>query len=145
MSDSFFLVMDNGWVDLSELERLANNATLGPWRVGRWMPDEDLAEHEVIARRPNGRPYVILSGNQCHLPDAHANAAFVAMANPQVVLRLIEEVKGLHSDPCHPSFSKQLMTEISALRLATEMLTASLHAAQDEVKRLRGTEDGSHE
>ena len=74
--------------DYSELKRLAEAATPGPWAYdGSYVcPD----------RTEDGTTYVELwrSIADCHQPE---NTKFIAAANPAAVLALIAEVEGLRA------------------------------------------------
>ena len=74
--------------DHSELKRLAEAATPGPWAYD--------GSYVCPARTEDGTTYVELwrSIADCHQPE---NTKFIAAANPAVVLALIAEVEGLRA------------------------------------------------
>lgn len=74
--------------DHSELNRLAEAATPGPWAYD--------VSYVCPARTEDGTTYVELwrSIADCHQPE---NTKFIAAANPAVVLALIAEVEGLRA------------------------------------------------
>lgn len=100
-------------IDLDELERLAKAATPGPWEASSdepgdvviWGPREEwlanignwARQHEEIDPDRAARQYV-------ELRDA-ADAAFIAAANPQTVLALVERLRlleGIVRDLANP-------------------------------------------
>lgn len=85
-------------INIEELARLAELATPGPWFAGNWTEfsdgrrprkniprDDPFWSHWVSSE--NGEP-VILKPEEYDYPST-ANAAFIAAANPTVVLELI--------------------------------------------------------
>ena len=74
--------------DHSELKRLAEAATPGPWAYD--------GSYVCPARTEDGTTYVELwrSIADCHQPE---NTKFIAAANPAAVLALIAEVEGLRA------------------------------------------------
>lgn len=72
--------------DYSELKKLAEAATLGPWAYD--------GSYVCPARTEDGTTYVELwrSIADCHQPE---NTKFIAAANPAAVLALIAEVEAL--------------------------------------------------
>ena len=74
--------------DHSELKRLAEAATSGPWAYD--------GSYVCPARTEDGTTYVELwrSIADCHQPE---NTKFIAAANPAAVLALIAEVEGLRA------------------------------------------------
>lgn len=75
--------------DHSELKRLAEAATPGPWAYD--------GSYVCPARTEDGTTYVELwrSIADCHQPE---NTKFIAAANPAAVLALIAEVEALRDD-----------------------------------------------
>jgi len=78
-------------VDVEALKKLAEKATPGPWRVGKFMPAETIGRHQVMAIDGQNFPYVILEGNQNFIEEAECNAAYAAAANPAAILELLEQ------------------------------------------------------
>ena len=74
--------------DHSELKKLAEAATPGPWAYD--------GSYVCPARTEDGTTYVELwlSIADCHQPE---NTKFIAAANPTAVLALIAEVEGLRA------------------------------------------------
>ena len=104
-------------IDLDELEAKAKAATPGPWRTGylskrclmdhkhegkatckyepwQWI-DDDGFEREVSTI--HGQPVVSWDADHSSLPET-ADAAFIAAANPAIVLSLIALVRELQAD-----------------------------------------------
>lgn len=87
-------------IDLDTLERRAKAATPGPW--------EDLSEHPDHLRGTINKGAKHIAGcswfetpreEQCvTVKEALANAAFIAAANPTVVLELIAEIRHLRGE-----------------------------------------------
>jgi hypothetical protein len=69
---------------LSELEKLAKEATEGQWRVGNF----DIVHSHL--KNAVGRPFMIASCFSCsgEAEVEHANAAYIAEANPTNILTL---------------------------------------------------------
>ena len=80
--------------DHSELKRLAEAATPGPWAYD--------GSYVCPARTEDGTTYVELwrSIADCHQPE---NTKFIAAANPAAVLALIAEIDQLKSDSLCPA------------------------------------------
>lgn len=93
--------------DHSELKRLAESATPGPWAYD--------GSYVCPARTEDGTTYVELwrSIADCHQPE---NTKFIAAANPAVVLALIAEVEGLRKLPTAWSEVYEQSDELDALR-----------------------------
>lgn len=121
----------------ARLERLAKGATQGPWRVGKSLPMESLQPYDVVATLEDGAPYVVLAGNINFPEDARANAAFVAAANPEMVLALLAEnerflarIKELTEQ------SNELYGKLKASEQDSTQLRASLDRADTQIKTL---------
>lgn len=69
-------------IDLDNLERLAREATPGPWEDSWDGPDLYVASDTTI-----------ITG----LVDSQADAAYIAVVSPDVVLALIERVRAAES------------------------------------------------
>lgn len=90
-------------IDLDALEKLADEATPGPWMIslhgGPWT-----ASCRISTKRgsPNGDIANVLHGLGSRTKDeTRSNAAFIAAANPATIKALIAELKeanGLLSD-----------------------------------------------
>lgn len=93
--------------DHSELKRLAEAATPGPWAYD--------GSYVCPARTEDGTTYVELwrSIADCHQPE---NTKFIAAANPAVVLALIADVEGLRKLPTAWSEVYEQSDELDALR-----------------------------
>lgn len=94
---------------MTDLRSLAMGATPGPWRIGRLGTEK--AEHVVDMGEPPEAPFaVMLPGHPStgsmrgwpasavvHSDDdsSAANAAFIAAANPQAILTLLDRIAGL--------------------------------------------------
>ncbi|MBD1602107.1 ead/Ea22-like family protein [Pseudomonas typographi] len=77
-------------IDYAELKRLAEAAQGRNWRAGNFYGKAFIPAYQVIAETDEGA-CVILEGNKNFLPEAKANIAFVAAANPAAILALIAE------------------------------------------------------
>lgn len=98
-------------MDLNELERLANAATPGPWS---WTNNEGWAYPQTyvdsegranIARFVNGAPQF-----ECTVGEARQewrNAAFIAAANPFVVLELVRRLREAEKDAARYRWLRQ--------------------------------------
>lgn len=96
-------------VDHAELKRLAEGATPGPWGAADW--DDDFGENKftIQATEPEklspGKSSIWPNGVRC-LRVAETiegerppeDAAFIAAANPAVVLALLSEIEGLKAE-----------------------------------------------
>lgn len=93
--------------DHSELKRLAEAATPGPWAYD--------GSYVCPARTEDGTTYVELwrSIADCHQPE---NTKFIAAANPAAVLALVAEVEGLRKLPTAWSEVYEQSDELDALR-----------------------------
>lgn len=111
---------------LNELERLANAATPGPWRVCHDEP------HIVIDSRfgvddPDGGIVAECGGKAFHSPFPE-NAAFIAAARDAVPY-LIAEVRRLEEQHrCAVAVAERFYTDIQALRAENGALQAALDA-----------------
>lgn len=79
-------------IDLDALALAALAATPSPWRVGKSWPHEAICPHNVVTDTDIG-PKVLLQGNQNFYEEAKKDAAFVAHANPAVVLELVRRLR----------------------------------------------------
>lgn len=96
-------------VDHAELKRLAEGATPGPWDIygERIKGNRALAAAEALAQvnqtdEVSDAFWLLNAGGKCPAltgcgPTSEANAAFIAAANPAVVLALLSEIEGLKS------------------------------------------------
>lgn len=87
-------------LDLNELERLANAAAPGPWAAcgpsfGEALP---VYLNEVVADTPGDDEYDGLTVCCANDEHASANMAFIAAANPNVVLELVRQIRELKRD-----------------------------------------------
>lgn len=120
--------------DHSELKKLAEAATPGPWAYD--------GSYVCPARTEDGTTYVELwrSIADCHQPE---NTKFIAAANPAAVLALINEAEGLHAQ--HGRDSAELRSlcqarddarkERDQLKAEVETLTAAAQALRDEWRK----------
>lgn len=83
-------------IDLDALERLAQAATPGPWKVyGPW-PTVSIYVDDPAAHQGNAAPQQIaIVDRRTPLRDVrdHPDAAFVAAVNPHAILTLIAELR----------------------------------------------------
>ncbi len=107
--------------DHSELKRLAEAATPGPWAYD--------GSYVCPARTEDGTTYVELwrSIADCHQPE---NTKFIAAANPAAVLVLIAEVEGLRAQHGRDS------AELRSLCQARDDARKELDQLKAEVERL---------
>lgn len=79
-------------VDLDELERLAREATPGPW----FSDLDPVGTREMVTYRPDGETdYDICN---CSTGPKFADRHFIAAANPAVILEFVAEVRRLRAD-----------------------------------------------
>ncbi|MNZ24040.1 hypothetical protein D3C78_411750 [compost metagenome] len=118
--------------DYTELKRLAGAATPGPW-----VPDGECANesghvlYAYIAHAEGGRigeafaNCLVKTDEQCR-----ANAAFMAVANPQAVLSLIVEFENYRcaTRACLSGRALSLIEENVRLVVENKQLRESLHA-----------------
>ena len=71
-------------IDVDELERLAKAATPGPWTT---KPDDDQRKHLLCTE--TGAWFGVVEAS----PRNAADAAFIAAANPAVVLELVRRLR----------------------------------------------------
>jgi len=98
---------------LAELERLAGEATPGPWKVAHSALATYPTIHASAARDPLHAPMprkrspfspagVMVAGTRASTiidyDERHANASFIAAANPAEVLTLVAEVRRLRDE-----------------------------------------------
>lgn len=115
--------------DHSELKRLAEAATPGPWAYD--------GSYVCPARTEDGTTYVELwrSIADCHQPE---NTKFIAAANPAAVLALIAEVEGLRAQ--HGRDSAELRSLCQArddARKDRDQLKAEVEALRKDAERYR--------
>lgn len=86
---------DGSYIDLNELSQLATKAQKGPWT--RSGVRQKLSAECITVAGSDGVPFVGLPVGRTDLCHAEAmrDAAFIAGANPAVVLSLIAEIKRL--------------------------------------------------
>lgn len=117
--------------DHSELKRLAEAATPGPWAYD--------GSYVCPARTEDGTTYVELwrSIADCHQPE---NTKFIAAANPAAVLALIAEVEGLRAQ--HGRDSAEIRSLCQArdnARKERDQLKAEVEALRNLARELRGS------
>lgn len=117
--------------DHSELKKLAEAATPGPWAYD--------GSYVCPARTEDGTTYVELwrSIADCHQPE---NTKFIAAANPAVVLALIAEVEGLRAQ--HGRDSAELRSLCQArddARKERDQLKAEVERLTADNTSLRGS------
>lgn len=77
-------------VDHAELKRLAEGAGGDAWGLNDWRP-----EGQILVCGGEGHSYGLFATVDDALPDV---AAFIAAANPAVVLELLSEIEGLKAE-----------------------------------------------
>ena len=91
-------------IDLDELEKLARAATPGPWTAlpDKTYPDRDRCVGIVGPPERNAydelEPVRLVETDSAFYPPRMKDAAFIAAANPQVVLELISNQRLLAAD-----------------------------------------------
>lgn len=100
--------------DHSELKRLAEAATPGPWAYD--------GSYVCPARTEDGTTYVELwrSIADCHQPE---NTKFIAAANPAAVLALIAEVEALRKDAERWRFFNAVANDLQAFPHSWGLMT----------------------
>lgn len=115
----------------SELSRLAEAATPGPWAYD--------GSYVCPARTEDGTTYVELwrSIADCHQPE---NTKFIAAANPAAVLALIAEVEGLRAQNGRDSAElRSLCQARDDARKERDQLKAEIEALRNLARELRGS------
>ena len=115
--------------DVAELRRLAEAATPGPWDYYR--PHPNYRAYAVDQVMPGG----YLGEAVATTEDVYAekNAAFIAAANPAVVLGLLAEADALRAELAH-------MTEArDTARAEVERLTAVVRRVRELHRESRGS------
>lgn len=101
--------------DYKELRKLALAATPGPWQ----------------AQQRNKQEAIYIVGPDCTPPACHAfyadNAAYIAAANPDAVLALLDEVERLHKDTARLDWLADRENAIGNVQLPTACVHANLH------------------
>lgn len=88
-------------IDYEELRALARAATAGPWETCEEIDGVYTGWHTVVrtayhAEAPFGpRRIVTVDQTRQHVRNQEANVAFIAAANPETVLRLMEIIDEL--------------------------------------------------
>lgn len=123
-------------IDTAKLRALAEAATPGPWSVGH--DDKECAStlraQPVLATtgKPQGRPVDVI----IPFGRAHSDAAFIAAANPQTVIALLDEIERLRHDlyVSQNTAQSERLDHISTLGQAGELerKLAAMTAARDE-------------
>lgn len=80
-------------IDTKKLRELANAATPGPWFV-----NEDANYGNIWVDSSVTKEGVALCDGGDWIGPCAANAAFIAAANPQTVLELLDEIERLRKD-----------------------------------------------
>jgi hypothetical protein len=75
-----------------DLRAKAEQATEGEWEV----EESHLGDHRVMSQSENGK--VVIFGGHIIKGASPANAAFIAAANPQTVIALLDEVERLRRE-----------------------------------------------
>ncbi|NWC12010.1 hypothetical protein HX776_24805 [Pseudomonas agarici] len=117
-----------------ELNRLAEAAQGRNWRAGNYDAKSFIPSYQVIAETDEGL-CVVLEGNKNFIPEAEANCAFAAAANPVVVKALIAENAGLKT-------GYEAYERVNAeLKAENETLVAAAQALRDEWRKDRADAD----
>jgi hypothetical protein len=105
-------------IDIEKLRQLAEAATPGPWEVS----DDDMFSPIEVTSDGPGRDICCLDTYD-HRPDERANdAAFIAAANPQTVLALLDEIERL----------RDLAGQVPDLLADAAVRFSAVFAAKDE-------------
>ncbi len=81
--------------DHSDLRRLAEAATKGPWKAVKGARHSNFADYTVIVQGDNCNLMRIRGGVTDDPSIAMANAEYVAAVSPDRLLRLLEEIAAL--------------------------------------------------
>lgn len=77
---------------IEELKRLAQKATPGPWHVSGYAPEEIRSSNSIV------RAVARRAGPEDTWDVARRDAAYIAAANPQAILSLIERLEALEAE-----------------------------------------------
>jgi hypothetical protein len=105
--------------DLSELKKLAGGATPGPWSV------EGNAVYVLHGEPPRNRfSALVQSGRRddAQEDELHTNAAYIAAASPEVLLRLIAVAEAAKYVAYSNGFDAAYPDKLEALRSALKEL-----------------------
>ncbi|MFV3416117.1 ead/Ea22-like family protein [Pseudomonas sp. NY15436] len=108
--------------DLTKLKELAERATPGPWSAV-WEEGDDTAWPNLfpIIQADGGETVIGNEGFYSDLEQDKANAKFIAAANPQAILGLIERLdKAEHHWANENSNNMALIAEVERLRKDAE-------------------------
>jgi hypothetical protein len=100
-------------IDTKRLREIAERATPGPW--------------ESILSGPVSRQRLVVDDDACKVVDcgvSNANAAFIAAANPQTVLALLDEIDR------YAGYDK----ELAAVGLRTGQMVTAFEAESDSLR-----------
>ena len=82
---------------LEQLEQLAQAATPGPWKKGSYQSTADsvyATDNKVVASMISA----------CYKrPEQEANAAFIAVCSPDVILALVNRIRELEAQTSEPT------------------------------------------
>lgn len=118
-------------IDLDELRKLAEAATPGPWLIDSVREETDFGSYSVHGIKGVAPTRWYSDSDMAHTAlDTldYPDAEFIAAANPQVILELIERVRQATSD-------SKTVNEV--LRNIIERLTAERDAALAAIERVR--------
>ena len=76
-------------LDVTELKRLAQAATPGPWHVSGYAPEAIRSSNSIV------RAVARRAAPEDTWDVARRDAAYIAAANPQAILALIERLEAL--------------------------------------------------
>lgn len=74
-------------IDMGTLERLATEATPGPWK---YIPDSEHDDWQI-----HNDEFTFVKQDDSGVPISKADGEFIAAANPATVLALLQEIKRL--------------------------------------------------
>ena len=109
--------------ELSELERLAKEATPGPWPQGKEDKEFVLYNGTFIC----GCNSAIMRNGD--VIDGKTNARYIAAANPAAILELIAELRQARKDACEwINIARWLIRKFGRETVETEMIMMARHA-----------------
>jgi Ead/Ea22-like protein len=126
---------------LAELRALAEKATQGPWSARPDIGGLESATALIIwPQNSIPRSGVSRMLGSCGTDaegKGEANLAFIAAANPQTVLALLDEIERLQHVIGTPRCAEELLAKLRLEQAATADLEQQLAAAREECERLR--------
>lgn len=116
--------------DLSDIERAAEAATPGPWRMGQLATyTGDGGPIRYFYRSGTETPYTRTPVRGCPGgADCDSDARFIALANPARLLALVSEVRGLRAKDDEFPETLRIIAHAAALDFGDELTLEGLLA-----------------